>query len=283
MQLSIIIVSWNVREHLQRCLASVYQYTRDISFEVFVVDNASTDGSADMVATEFPQVKLTRNTTNRGFGAANNQAFQQAIGKYVLFLNDDTEIKDNIFYTLVQKYEQTTERVGMMGCRLLNSDGSLQPSVRRFPTWRDQSVILLKLHHIWPHLIERYSCAQFDYTNEQTVDQVMGAFMLSPRILLQQLGAFDEGFFVWFEEVDLQRRIQQLGYSVLYTPVVSCIHVKGQSFVQLRRPKAQGMFNRSMRYYFKKHHSSLAYWWIAALQPISLLLAYVTQLVQTTR
>lgn len=283
MQLSIIIVSWNVREHLQHCLASIYHYTKDIAFEVFVVDNASADGSAEMVATDFPRVRLIRNTTNRGFGAANNQAFRQATGDYILFLNDDTEIKDNIFYTLIKKYDQATERIGMIGCRLVNPDASLQPSVRRFPTWRDQTAILLKLPHLWPQLIARYNCVDFDYNREQVVDQVMGAFMLSPRALLQQLDAFDEHFFVWFEEVDLQRRMQQLGYTILYTPVVSCIHVKGQSFVQLRRPKAQRLFNRSMRYYFKKHHSIVAYWWIAAWQPMSLFLAYVTQLVQTTR
>lgn len=282
MQLSIIIVSWNVREHLRHCLQSVYQYTLDISFEVWVVDNASSDGSADMVAESFPSVKLIRNNTNRGFGAANNQAFHQATGEYVLFLNDDTEIKDNIFYTLVQKYANLPSTIGLIGCRLLNPDGSLQPSVRRLPTWFDQTVILLKLHHLWPDLLDHYAWVGFNYEREQIVDQVMGAFMLSPRTLLQRLQSFDEHFFVWFEEVDLQRRMQQQGFDVLYTPSVSCIHVKGQSFAQLRRPAAQRLFNRSLRYYFKKHESVLAYLWILAMQPISLALAYVSQLVQGT-
>ncbi len=281
MQLSIIIVSWNVRDQLRRCLQSIYQYTANVSFEVWVVDNASADASADMVANEFPQVKLIRNSTNRGFGAANNQAYQQASGDYILFLNDDTEISDNIFFKLLEHFSTLPTTVAMLGCTLINPDQSIQPSVRRWPTWQDQTAILLKLHHLWPRLVARYACEDFDYQREQPVDQIMGAFMLARRSALVKVGVFDEDYFVWFEEVDLQKRLWQAGYEVWYTPVVKCLHRRGQSFAQLRRPAAQAMFNRSLRTYFRKHHSGLAYGWISLLTPISLLLAYVHQLVRT--
>lgn len=280
MDLSIIIVSWNVKDLLRTCLQSIYTHTQDIRFEVFVVDNASHDGSAQMVTTEFPQVHLLANTTNQGFGKANNQGLLQATGKYILFLNDDTEISSNIFKQLITHYNELAlagRNIGMMGCRLNNPDHTLQPSVRAYPTVMDQTAILLKLHHVFPNVVSHYIQTDFDYTKEQVVDQVMGAFMLTTRDILNQTGAFDENFFVWFEEVDLQKRIRNAGYDILYTPIAACVHVKGASFTQLRKPKAQIMFNRSMRYYFKKHHSWLAYVWICAIQPLSVLLAYAIQ------
>lgn len=246
---------------------------------MFVVDNASHDGSADMVAELFPQVKLIRNQANRGFGAANNQALAQASGGHILFLNDDTEIFSNIFKTLYDKMNELPASVGMLGCQLINPDGSIQESVRTFPSVWDQAAILLKLHHLFPRLVRKYSCADFDYTREQVVDQVMGAFMWTRADLMKQIHGFDEGYFVWFEEVDMQKTLCNLGYTVLYTPVVSCVHVKGQSFKQVRKPKAQVMFNRSMRYYFRKHHSVAAWLWLTALQPLSVILAYVASLV----
>ncbi len=277
MDLSIIIASWNVKQYLRQCLRSIYHYTQNISFEVIVIDNASHDGSVDMVTNEFPQVRLICNTQNYGFGAANNQGLAQAQGKYILFLNDDTEIKSNIFQVLVDKYNTTTDKIGMMGCRLLNNDGSQQYSVRAFPQVKDQTIILLKLHHLFPKLLDHYWQKKFNYDQEQTVEQIMGAFMFMPKALLDQYNSFDPAFFNWFEEVDLQQRLVKAGYKILYTPIVSCIHIKGPSFAQLARPAAQRMFNRSMRTYFRKHHSRLSYWWIYALNPISLTLAYVLQ------
>lgn len=279
MELSIIIVSWNVKPLLRTCLNSIYSHTKDLSFEVFVVDNASHDGSADMVAKDFPQAYLIKNHRNVGFGKANNQAFKKAHGRYILFLNDDTEIESNIFKKLITKYDRLGDAsVGMMGCRLVNADGSQQESVRAFPTVFDQTMILFKLHRLFPWLVSGYRQSHFDYDTEQTVDQVMGAFMLVPRAVLDEHGVFDEDFFAWFEEVDLQKRLHNAGYEILYTPTVHCIHVKGASFDQLRRPKAQMMFNKSMRTYFRKHHIFLSYFWISIVQPLSIILAYATQI-----
>ncbi|MBI2415087.1 MAG: glycosyltransferase family 2 protein [Candidatus Kerfeldbacteria bacterium] len=278
MDLSIIIASWNVKQHLYDCLQSIYHYTAGIQFEVIVVDNASSDGSATMVAEQFPQVRLVCNAVNRGFGAANNQGIAIATGQHILFLNDDTAITDNIFPTVMARFKNIADQsIGLIGCSLRNPDGTIQASVRRFPTVWDQSIILLKLHHFVPALLNRYIMTTFNYQSEQTVDQVMGAFMLVPKLVLERVGIFDEHFFNWFEEVDLQRRIQQAGWQVLYTPVAHCIHVRGASFKQWRRPQAQTVFNQSMRYYFGKHHSKLAQYYLTSLQPISMLLSYVAQ------
>ena len=257
MDLSIIIVSWNVRDLLEKCIKSIYLHTKDLNFEVFVVDNASTDNSAEMIKKEFPQVKLIVNKENAGFGKANNQAYELASGKYVLFLNDDTEIFDNIFLALIHKYERLEvdhDKVGMLGCKLLNADKSIQKSVRKNPSLRDQIILLTKLHNVFPDLLKDYWQLDFDYAKEQEVEQIMGSFMLSKKEIIDEVGSFDENFFVWYEEVDIERRMQKAGYKIFYTPVVECMHVGGVSFNQLMAVKKQLNYNKSMLYYFKKHH-----------------------------
>jgi len=163
---------------------------------------------------------------------------------------------------------------------LLNTDGSIQPQIRAWPTVADQTVIQLKLHHVFPELVQRYYKTDFDYTQSATVPQVMGAFMYMALAVAKHYGPFDEAYFIWFEEVDLQKRLQADGLTVWYEASLSCVHAKGQSFQQLRRPAAQRLFNRSLRIYMKKHHGWLAYLWFLGLHPMSLLLAYVAQVVR---
>lgn len=276
---SISIVSWNVREQLRLCLQSIQHYTSGCSYEIIVVDNASHDGSADMVEHDFPQIKLIRNSTNRGFGAANNQAVAMAQGRTILFLNDDCQFTSNILPQLPSILQNNTT-VGLVGIKLLNPDGSIQPQVRAMPTILDQTIIQLKLHHFFPGLIKRYLMTDFDYQQSQVVPQVMGAFMYMPLSLAKAYGPFDEAFFVWFEEVDLQKRLQADGFEVWYEASLQCVHAQGQSFQQLRRPSAQRLFNRSLRSYMRKHHGQLAYLWFLILHPCSMMLAYVAQLVR---
>lgn len=275
---SIIIISWNVRDQLRQCLQSIQQHTTGCRYEIIVVDNASADGSADMVATEFPAVQLIRNATNRGFGAANNQAVAIAQGRDILFLNDDCQLLNNILpklHTVLQE-----PKVGMVGVKLFNVDGSVQSQIRAWPRVLDQTVIQLKLHHVFPSLVKRYVMSEFDYGTSAAVPQVMGAFMYMALDVAKRYGPFDEDFFAWFEEVDLQKRLQQDGLVVWYEASLSCIHAKGQSFKQLRRPAAQRIFNRSLRTYMKKHHGWLAYLWFLTLHPSSMFLAYAAQMVR---
>lgn len=278
-QLSIIIASWNVKELLRRCLQSIQIHLHSFPYEVIVVDNASMDGSADMVTMEFPQVNLIRNKKNIGFGRANNLGLAKARGTYVLFLNDDTELNDS---NIIRAIEYLTQhpKTGLVGLHLINPDGSNQPSVRHFPHVGDQLLYLLKLHILFPKakILRKYLAQDFDYTKETKVDQVMGAAMLTSLELMKELAGFDPGFPNWFEEVDLCQRIYQKGLEVHYLPITNIVHVKGASFAQHRPLKLQLVFNYSMRRYFKKWEPAWAYLLILLAQPTSLLGALGVQI-----
>jgi GT2 family glycosyltransferase len=252
--LSIVIVSWNVRDLLRQSLRSVFRETVRSSIEVFVVDNNSHDGSAAMVSVEFPQVRLIANTSNAGFAKANNQAIRQASGRYVLLLNPDTEILDNSLDRSVAWMDENKTAV-VMGCRLLNPDRSLQASVRRFPTRGAMALTLLKLHRVFPKssAIQKYMAADFDYNQVSEVDQVMGAFFMIRSAALNQIGLLDEGYYIWFEEVDYCARAKQKGWSVMYNPDATIIHHYGQSFRQVLGIRKQIILNNSLLRYFSKH------------------------------
>jgi len=276
MDLSIIIVSWNVSNLLKKCINSIYKRTQGISFEVFVIDNASADNTVQIIRKNFSQVKLIINQENKGFAGANNQGIKGAEGDYVLLLNPDTELKEDSFTKMV-KFMKDNPKCGIAGCHLLNPDGSHQDSVRRFPKFLDQALILLKLHHIFPQFapFQHYLCKDFDYKQEQQVDQVMGAFFMIRRKVIEQIGLLDEKFFIWFEEVDYCQRAKAAGWQVIYTPLTSIIHHFGQSFKQVMTIKKQKIWNRSLRYYFFKHYGFWKYAVIALLSWISLGLVYL--------
>jgi len=277
--LSIVIVNWNVKKYLEKCLVSIFRETKNIRFEVFVIDNASQDGSAEMVRSNFPEVKLINNKKNIGFAKANNQGIKEARGEFVLLLNPDTEIIESAIEKMV-KFVEENSKCGVAGCKLLNPDRTLQPSIKRFPTLFSQILILLKLHHLFPKLkpLRNYFALDFDYTQEQEVDQVMGAFFLTRKEVLDKVGFLDENYYIWFEEVDFCRRVEDAGWKVCYSPRARIVHHKSQSFSQLLSFKKQRIFNRSLLYYFRKHHSFCAYLILLSLQPLSLFLARVTQL-----
>ena len=254
--LSIVIVSWNVRDLLRQSLRSIYRETVRSNIEVFVVDNSSHDGSAAMVSVEFPQVRLISNTRNEGFAKANNQAIRQASGRYVLLLNPDTEILDNALDRCVS-WMDANGKVGVMGCRLLNPDRTPQPSVRRFPSIVAMSLTLLKLHRIFPKAatLQKYLATDFDYNHTAEVDQVMGAFFMIRGSALNQIGLLDEGYFVWFEEVDYCARAKNNGWLTMYYSDAMIIHHYGQSFRQVLSLRKQIILNNSLLRYFSHHGS----------------------------
>lgn len=274
MDVSIIIVSWRVRNFLKRCLETIYHETQGVSFEVFVVDNNSPDGTVEMVRTDFPRVQLIANNSNVGFSRANNQAIKKAHGRFVLLLNPDTEIKDNAIGEMVTFMSSSAE-VGISGCQMLNADESIQPSVRHFPTFCAMAMLMLKLHHVFPRAraMRHYLASDFDYTRQQPVDQVMGAFLMIRSEVIKRIGLLDEHFYIWFEEVDFCERAKEAGFVVMYVPQAQVMHHFGQSFKQLVSIRKQRIFNQSLEYYFKKHRSGWAYYGLLIIHPISLLLA----------
>lgn len=276
LDVSIVIVNWNVKELLRRCLKSIYEHTHLVRFEVFVVDNASSDGSADMVQKEFPNVHLIENDENLGYARANNQAIVKTKSEYVLLLNPDTElINDGIANLVAVAREHST--AGVIGGTLLNPDMTLQASVRRFPTLSSQALIMLKLHNFFPGLptFRKYFARDINPNQEQEVDQVMGAFFLISRRALEIVGTLDERFFIWFEEVDYCKRVKSAGLAVLYTPRARIIHHGGESFAQVFAPRRQKMLNDSLAKYMRKHHGRVAWLVIKILRPPSIVLAWL--------
>ncbi len=268
---------------MKKCLESIYAHTRGISFEIFVIDNGSHDGTVEMIRLEFPSVTCIANAVNRGFAGANNQGIEMAGGRYVLLLNPDTELKNDALARMTE-WMDTKPNCGVVGCRLLNTDLSHQNSVRRFPRLLDQIIILLKLHHIFPKLppLSRYLASRFDYTKESKVDQVMGAFFMIRLEGIEKIGILDErNFFNWFEEVDFCIRAREAGYEIWYTPSADVIHHYGQSFKQIMPFAKQKMWNRSLRRYFHKHHSVIEYSVIASVGWIALGMAWCMDLVNS--
>lgn len=274
MDISVIIVSWNVKSLLEKCLESIFRHASPSSpqpspragegvlFEVTVVDNASTDGTIEMVREKFPQVRFIANAKNKGFASANNQGIKIASGKYILLLNPDTELTENSLKKVFDKMEQNHPLapslvkegglIGVLGCKLLNSDGTLQPSIRRFPRVADIIIIFFKLHKLFPGLLGRYLAKDFDYTRESAVDQVMGAFICIRRSVIDKIGMLDGGYFIWFEEVDFCRRVRRAGFKVAYWPATSIIHHGGQSFGQVETLRKQWWFFKSAWRYLTK-------------------------------
>jgi GT2 family glycosyltransferase len=265
LDLSVIIVSWNVRDLLRACLVSVQNhftnlpiYQSTITVEVIVVDNASADGSAGMVATEFPWVRLVANTENRGFTAANNEGLALSHGRYVLFLNPDTEVVGDALATMVV-YMEAHPEIGALGPQLRYADSSLQPSRRRFPTFTTALFESTPLAWHWPNnpWARRYRLADRPDDAAQQVDWVVGAALLVRRQALDQVGGFDESYFMYSEELDLCRRIKAAGWQIAYLPTAQIIHYEGRSSEQVVAAR-HIRFQTSKVRYFRKFHGALA-------------------------
>lgn len=261
MRLSVIIVSWNTRELLRACLQKLQPEVQNIDSEVFLIDNASADGSADMVQNEFPWVHLIRNNDNAGFAKANNQALKQAQGEYVLLLNPDTEVYAGAIETLMQFLDRHP-RAGIVAPQLLNSDGSIQRSCRQFPTFWGMSYELAGLSRLFPKVqkFREYKMLDFDHTIEREVDQPEGACLLLRRQVIQEVGVLDEGFFMLFEEVDWCYRIKQAGWQIWFTPSARVLHHYGQSIKQVKARMILSS-HRGMYRYWRKHHRG-AHWYL---------------------
>jgi N-acetylglucosaminyl-diphospho-decaprenol L-rhamnosyltransferase len=250
--LSIVIVSWNVRDLLRQCLASISKL-QSPSIETIVVDNVSTDGSADMVRAEFPDVRLIVNTENRGFPAANNQGIAVAQGRYVLILNPDTKVVGDALATMVA-YADANPDVGVVGPQLLNEDGSVQSSRRRFPTL---ATALLESTWLQPcaprRLLERYYVQDQPDDATLDVDWVKGAALMARREPIEQVGLMDEGYFMYSEELDWCRRFKDANWRVVYLPAAQIVHYGGKSSDQVVTSR-HIYFQTSKVRYFRKFH-----------------------------
>lgn len=250
---SVIIVSWNVRSELQKCLAALEEQRQSSPcFEVVVVDNASSDGSPEMVARAYPSCKLIGLKKNIGFAAACNLGARETSADYVVFLNPDAVVVPGFFSDLERVFFHRRD-VGIIGGRLVNEDGSTQSSVRELPGIWVGFLEALKLLGRFPWLAPRYLKNKFNYSLSQPVAQVMGACFAVRTSLWRQLKGFDENFFLWFEEVDFCKRASVAGYTVWYEAGLIVLHSGARSFNQLTYTERHRYFMRSLTYYLYKH------------------------------
>jgi len=258
--LTIVVVNYNTRELLRQCLASIREHSRELSCEVFVVDNASKDGSAEMVASAFPGVHLIANDSNVGFAVANNQALRQMTGRYALILNPDTLILPATLSRMVS-FMDTTPDAAAAGCRIDNALGKLHPSYRRFMTLGRQLASTFGLLRVIPRWFT-YRYTEDEFPTPHIVDLVWGAFLMIRRDVLDSVGLLDERFFLYCEEEDFCYRLAGMGLHVYYVPDVKVIHYGGES---TRLSAVRDLFNEQAfleqyRSYFKlmrKHHGGL--------------------------
>jgi len=257
MDLSVVIVNWNTESLLRDCLRSVYDTVEGMTFEVIVVDNASSDGSVAMLKVEFPQVRRIENYENRGFAAANNQAFRVMTGRYALLLNSDTVLTGGAACELYAFMEEHPEAVMACG-QLLNADGSKQNSIAAFPTLLSLLVNVPLLEILFP---ARYPSKRQEYPHPIEVDSGIGACLIVRKSAIDGVGGLDERYFFFFEETDWARTMREAGWKIYHVPTARIYHFQGKSVGADVRSRIH--FYRSRYLYFLKWESEA--WPIAAV------------------
>ncbi len=254
MSLSVIIVNYNVRPFLEGAMLSIFKALDGIDSEVFVVDNGSGDGSVPMVRQRFTQARLIENKENVGFARANNQALQKAQGEFVCLINPDTLVRADTFKVCLEYLQQHPD-VGAVGCKILNSDGSLQLSCRRsFPMPWVAFTKMVGLSRLFPksRLFGRYNLTYLDPDKTAEVEALSGSFMMVRRQTIEEVGYLDEDFFMYGEDLDWCYRIGRAGWKIVYLPQTEIIHYKGQSAREAPFDTFRVFFS-AMHLFVKKH------------------------------
>jgi len=256
MKLSVIIVSFNVRDFLRTCLLSVKKAAINIECEIFVVDNNSSDDSCEMITNEFPDIILIRNNINTGFSAANNQAIKLAKGSYILLLNPDTIIGDDTLTKCIT-FMTTNPDAGALGVRMINGDGIFLPESKRgFPTPGTAFYKAFGFSFLFPRsmLLNRYYLPNIDSFETSKTEVISGAFMFIREKALAVSGPLDEDFFLYGEDIDLSYRLLKTGYCNYYFADTQIIHFKGKS-TNNESFKVISHFYHAMRIYVRKRHN----------------------------
>jgi len=247
--LSVVIVNYNTRELTKKCLRSVFNSKTNFSFEVWVVDNGSADGSVEMIRQEFPAVKLIENKHNLGFSKGNNIALRQAQGRYLLLLNSDTEVQPDTL-DVSGRYLDTYKDVGAMGCKILLPNGELDKACRRkFPNPRNAFLRLFGLKKFSDYNIN----APID--QELEVDSVMGAYMMVRKSVIDKIGLLDEEFFMYGEDMDWCWRIKEADWKIMYVPTCKITHFKYGSS-QTIPFRTIRMSHKAMEIFYRKHYAN---------------------------
>ena len=257
MDVSVVVVSWNTRELLRQCLQSIYTNTGELRVEVLVVDNASTDGSPELVASEFPAAVLLRNERNWGFAHANNQAIARSQGRHVLLLNSDAVLLSGALQVMTTFLDQRAD-VGVVGAMLLNPDRSFQWSYADFPSFRGELLLATGLSRlVCPTTYPSYPPTQSRET--RAVDWVSGACLMARRAAIDAIGLLDEDYFMYTEETDWCYRMRAAGWQVYFLPRAEVVHWSGRSAANVPERKRSQLY-RSKWLFLRKHRSRLVAW-----------------------
>lgn len=260
---SIVVVNWNTRDVLLNCLASVYAQTQGIDFELILVDNASSDGSAEMVREEFPQVILIANSENRGFAAANNQGMQIAQGRYVLLLNPDTIVLDQAIPKTIAFADRNMD-IAVVGCQVWLNETEIQQTCFSFPSLSSIFFKETGLRRLFPksRIFGKADYGWWDRKSQMDVDVVSGMYMLVRRDAIKQVGLMDEDYFVYAEEADWCSRFWKAGWRCVFIPGARIIHLDGggKSTAQTST-KMFVQHQKSLLLFFKKQQGVIS--WVA--------------------
>lgn len=266
--ISTITVNYRTASYVEKMLESLFTHHKKEEIEVFVVENGSGEDLAHLEE-KFPQVKFIYSEKNLGFAGGNNLAIKKAKGDFVCLVNPDVIFDHDALYQLERQMKKHPE-VGIGGVSLKNLDGTQQACVWRFPQPTDQILLLLKVPHAFPSIgpIRRWLMKDFDYTKSADVDQVMGAMFCIRREVFDKIGLLDDGFFMWYEEVDFCKRASMAGWKIRYFANIPVRHKKGSSFETVRTIKKQSMVRQSLRRYMKKHFGWKGWVFFTLLEPL---------------
>lgn len=259
--LSIVIVNWNTRHLLGECLDSVYRHADGIRFEIWLVDNASSDGSVAAVRQRFPDVRIVENSENLGFAAANNKAFRKMNGRYALLLNTDARLKADALSALVKHMDRHPDAAMACG-QLLNEDGTRQNSVASFPGWISVLANESLLQWVFPG---RFPGKRHSVAEPVAVDSCIGACLMVRKAAMDQVGLLDERYFFFMEETDWARQMKKAGWSVWFVPSAEIVHLQGRSVGHAIGSRI--LFYRARYQYFRK--------WYPAGWPVLFFAAFV--------
>jgi GT2 family glycosyltransferase len=252
MQLSVIILNYNVRYFLEQCVLSVQKALANIDAEIIVVDNNSSDASCEMMKQLFPQIRLIENKENLGFPKGNNIAVHQAKGEYICILNPDTVVAEDTFEKILNiKFQIPNSRLGIIGCKLIDGTGNFLPESKRgLPT---PNVAITKIFGLYKisKIFGKYYAQHLSENQSGKVDVLVGAFMMMKRDLYLKVGGFDENCFMYSDDIDLSYMIQKLGMENFYFHETSVIHYKGESTI--RDAYYLNRFREAMQFFYKKH------------------------------
>ncbi len=277
--LSIVIVSYNTKDLLKECIESIYKNSKDLFFEIIVVDNNSSDGSSEMVSKNFKDVILIENTKNLGFSTANNIGVKKTSGKFVLFLNSDTLVYENTLKYMIDFMDEHKD-AGAATCKLLMPNGKIDDASHRgFPTpWNAFSHFSgLSKMFAKSKLFGGYNLTNLDFDKTHEIDALAGAFMLVRRIAGEKIGWWNEDYFFYGEDLDFCFMLKQNNWKIYYVPEVSILHYKGVSggikkvskeitkANKETRKKAQLERFKAMRIFYKKHYENVYPWFITRL------------------